>query len=297
MTMMRSVYLFLIITALHFSAAFAQEQTVLYSFSTPADKISLPDTLREISDLCLLDSVTLACIQDENGSVFFLEYPSGHIKRQLAFAGDGDYEGIACVNDLLYVLRSDGMIFEIQWRNKKTPSVKRYITGIPANDNEGLFYDEKNNRLLIACKSKKLSDPLQKNKRFIYAFDLSEKRLRQTPAFVFDFTELADYTAKKELKLPSSKQKKTTKKESPLRFAMSAVAIHPLNQDLYVLSAEDYLLLIYNQQAQLLHVQVLDPLLYKKAEGIAFTKNGDLLISNEGKGSEGNVLILPMKKD
>jgi hypothetical protein len=36
------------------------------------------------------------------------------ITQQHTFGLKGDYEGITLVNDLLYVLRSDGVLFEIK---------------------------------------------------------------------------------------------------------------------------------------------------------------------------------------
>jgi uncharacterized protein YjiK len=279
---------------------FSQRPGNIYHFSKAERTIYLPDTLREISDLCLIDSSTVACIQDENGIIFFLNLNTGTLTRQFTFSGNGDYEGIAFVRDRYYVLRSDGVIFEVVLRGKKVPMVQQHHTQIPASDNEGLFYDEAQQRLLIACKSKKTADLSQKNKRFIYAFDLQKKSLEKTPAFIFDVAEVVQFARTWEIPLIEKAPKlKTKKNEGPvIRFAMSAIAIQPLTQHLYVLSAEDYLLLIYDLKGQLLDVVPLPPHLCNKAEGIAFMKNGTLLISNEGQqGSAGTILIFPVKKD
>src|SRR5690606_11819055 len=102
----------------------------------------------------VVDSNTVACIQDENGILFLYDIVNHEIKEQFTFGPDGDYEGIARVDQTIYVLRSDGMLFEIRDFNSEAPEVDSISTGIEAKNNEGLCYDEANHRLLIASKGK-----------------------------------------------------------------------------------------------------------------------------------------------
>ncbi|HTF03241.1 MAG TPA: hypothetical protein VK826_04415, partial [Bacteroidia bacterium] len=125
-----------------------------YDFSSPEQKLILPDTLREISGLTILDSSTFACVQDENGILFLYDSKNNRVKQEIRFAADGDYEGICRVGAALYVLRSDGELFHISNYASAAPEVETFTTGIPADNNEGLCYDSLNNRLLVACKGK-----------------------------------------------------------------------------------------------------------------------------------------------
>ncbi|MGC9342766.1 MAG: hypothetical protein ACP5E3_08705, partial [Bacteroidales bacterium] len=49
------------------------------------------------------------------------------------------------------------------------------------------------------------------------------------------------------------------------------------------ISSRDKLLFVFNMNGNIEHIEILDPLLFRQAEGISFMKNGDMLISNEGK--------------
>lgn len=271
----------------------AQRETDAYSFSQPASIIYLPDTLREISDLCLIDSTSFACVQDENGIIFIYDFLKKEIVHQYMFHTNGDYEGIALTPQYYYVLRSDGLLFEKSRAKKSGKETEVYLTGIPAADNEGLCYDKVKQRLLIACKSKVFPEYGQPNKRYIYGFDLKTKKLQTAPAFVFDVEQTKTFARLKGLSLPEKpvKGKKPAVAQSLLRFAMSAIAIHPLSGHLYVVSAEDYALMVYDRAGVLIDMIFLDPKICYKTEGISFFKNGDLLLSNEAQGAKANVVL------
>ena len=74
----------------------------------------------------------------------------------------------------------------------------------------------------------------------------------------------------------------------------SAAAINPVNKDLYVVSSILKLIVIFDAKGDFKEVYKLDPVLYKQPEGIAFTPDGDLIISNES-ADEGPATLLLMK--
>ena len=65
-----------------------------YDLSKADTILTLPDKLREISGLTVIDAATFACIQDENGILFIYDLVNNRIKNQVVFNLDGDYEGI-----------------------------------------------------------------------------------------------------------------------------------------------------------------------------------------------------------
>ena len=162
------------------------QRTAGYNFKSPDAAIVLPDILHEISGITFLDSNTLVCVQDENGILFFYDMTKKEIISQKDFSGKGDYEGIARVEDTIYVLRSDGILYEIADFKSDNPIVTSFDTDIPSKDNEGLCYDKESNRLLIACKEKTGKGDLSKDNRYIFGFDLSSKKLIDEPVFTFD---------------------------------------------------------------------------------------------------------------
>ncbi|NUM31575.1 MAG: hypothetical protein HUU47_04540 [Bacteroidetes bacterium] len=278
---------------------FTNNESILgYNFGKPDKTTVLPDTLHEISGITNIDSTTFACIQDENGIIFFYDVKKNYIKRQLKFNIDGDYEGITRVGNNMYILRSDGTLFEILNFNSNNFSLNSYSTGIPANNNEGLCYDEANKRLLIACKSKVGNGHDFKDKRAIFGFDLKTKRLTSIPVFDFDLQKIKDFATKNNIKITSKKHKKKAKHktEPDIKFKPSAICIHPLSNNLYLLSATDYLLFIFDMKGNIQHIEKLNPALFNKAEGITFYENGDLLITNEGQNKKPTVLLFKYRK-
>lgn len=264
-------------------------QTLTYDLLKPEVQ-QLPDTLREISGITLISKNQMACVQDENGIVFIYDLVKQKIHKQLVFANNGDYEELAKVGKSLYVLRSDGTIFEIANFEDKKRTVTTYSTDIAASNNEGLCYDEANNRLLVGCKNKMEKGPLYKTKRFVYAFDLQTKQLLKQPAFIFNTDSIKAYITKNAIAVPTISKKKGPSTEPSLKFKISALCIHPITKQLYLLSAADYLLMVFNMDGSIEHMEVLDPLLFNKAEGITFFENGDMLISNEGQKGKPTLL-------
>jgi uncharacterized protein YjiK len=255
-----------------------------YNFISPDESVILPDVLHEISGLTYIDSTIFACIQDEKGILFFYDLAKNEINHEIKFFSKGDYEGIARVKDTIYVLRSDGTLFEISDFKSDSVIVTPYPTNVPSKDNEGLCYDSENNRLLIACKEHTGKGDLSKDERYIFGFDLISKRLVEEPAFSFDIHLLKEYAKNHNIDLPLKKNKKGSSAEPVLRFRPSAIGINPVTDKIYLLSAEDYLLFIFDRNGNIDQMVRLNADLFNQSEGITFFNNGDMLISNEGKG-------------
>ena len=266
-----------------------------YDLNSPVQTLILPDTLREISGLTDIDHNTFACIQDENGIIFIYDFFKNKIQRQLPFHIDGDYEGITRIGNTMYILRSDGIIFEVSDFEEKIFSIFSYDTGIPANNNEGLCYDPKNDRLLIAAKGKIGKGPEFKDMRVIYSFDLKTKKLSNEPAFEFDLQLIKKFASDKKLDLPFRSKKKGSINEPVIKFMTSAIAIHPVSNKLYLLSAADHLFFIFDTDGNLEHMEPLNPSIFNKAEGITFLDNHDMLITNEAQNKRPTLLRFSYK--
>lgn len=261
-----------------------------YDFSKPTLNDELPPILHEISGLAIIDSSSVACVQDEDGILFIYNIKKHKITKQHAFGLKGDYEGITLVDDILYVLRSDGVLFEIKDHQTKKLKVKTYSTRVPAINNEGLCYDAINNRLLIGAKGKINKDPTNKDIRLIYAFDLKTKTLNQSPAFNFNITDI-NLTAKMQgIHFPKKQNKKGKSIEHGFKFNTSEISIHPITHQLFVLSATEHVLFVFNKNGALEYIEQLNPLVFNKSEGLDFFQNGDLIISNEGQAHKPTLL-------
>ena len=257
--------------------------TIGYNLTTPDKVYILPQILTEISGVTEVDATSVACIQDEHETVYIYNTDKSQIVRQIFTGRSGDYEGIARVNKTIYVLRSDGLLTEIAGFDSDKFKRTTYPTNIPWKENEGLCYDSKNNRLLIAPKETPGKDSGHKDFRLIYAFNLSTKKPVTEPVFRLDLNSINKFALDKKIKVPM-KEKKDKKKEEPdIKFQVSAIGIHPLTGRLFVLSGPEGLLFVFDMKGHIVFMERLSGDLFKQPEGITFMKNGDMFISNEGK--------------
>jgi hypothetical protein len=265
-------------------------QAMGYDFSRPGQTLVLPSILYEISGLAYLEGNSCACVQDEKGILFIYDLAKNEIKEEVAFAPDGDYEDITSIGEDFYVLRSDGTLYEISGYYSRDLKVTSYPTGIPAEENEGLCFDPDNNRLLIACKGKSVMDEGKNDLRLIFDFNLQTKTLSSKPVMSFNLESIRNFARINEIELPGKIKKNGEISKSILKFKTSAIALHPLTKKLYLLSAVDFMLFVFDMTGNIEAMIKLDPSLFNKAEGIAFSDKGDLFISNEGDGKDPTIL-------
>jgi len=262
-----------------------------YQVNMPDKTLTMSPELTEISGVSVFDANTLVAVQDENGIIFYLNKNTGKIERQVKFWEDGDYEDLQAVGKTIYVVKSTGTIYEVPEDGK---NVQKYNFGLSSkNDVEGLAYDATNRRLLLACKNKAGIEHA-KDERGIYAFDLNKKTLSDAPVYTITSKEVQDYLNT----LPSteSKEKLSESFESEIRFAPSAIAVHPRTSELYLLSAAGKVLLVLNADGKVAHLEKLKKKIHLQPEGICFDPDGTMYLSNEGKdGAPGKIYVFKMK--
>lgn len=263
-----------------------------YNFEQPDKIISLPDSLREISGIAFINDSTVVCVQDENGILFVYDIQHNRIKERHPFHADGDYEGITTAYNYIYILRSDGKLFEISDFNSKKISTKSYTTNVPASNNEGLCFNYGENELLIGCKNKVTNSDVEKDVRQIYAFDLSEHKLDKNAKFEMRVEDAMTFADKKNLDMSGVGANKKGKNKNTFKFNISAIAIHPISGNLYILNAADHALFVVNDKSKIIAIQLLDPVLFNKPEGLTFKPNGDMFITNEGQEGQANIVSL-----
>jgi len=179
-----------------------------YNLSTPDRVYILPKKLKEISGITEIDSARIACIQDEREIVFIYDLNSGQVISRIDYGYKGDYEGIARVGSAFYILRSDGEITKIEnFENDKFVR-STFSSGIPWKDNEGICYDPKTNNLLITSKEIPRKGSGNRDKRFIYGFDLTSKRPVPEPVFTIDLSVIDSFALANTIKVPTKDKKK-----------------------------------------------------------------------------------------
>ena len=244
---------------------------------TVAKKWDMPKQLLEISGLSYIDEQRFACVQDELGTIFIYNIASSSVEKEIPFGGVGDYEGLAVVGENVWVLRADGKLFEVSNINAAKPAVKEYTTHLTIKqDSEGLCYDKKNNRLLIAIKGAEIATEDYKG---IYAFDLASKKMDQQPVFKIDLlNEVFESNG-------SGKKKKGS-------INPSGISIHPINGEMYITDGRNSKLLITDATGVIKKLYQLNAKEFSQPEGITFNAAGDLFIANEGANQPGNIVLV-----
>ncbi|MBW7937160.1 MAG: hypothetical protein H3C71_08515 [Flavobacteriales bacterium] len=257
-----------------------------YQLNNPHQSYTLPEELLEISGIVALNTEHIACVQDEWGVVFIYNLSKQSVTATHRFDSIGDFEGIAYDGSTLFVLRSDGRI--TIWRqfdlNHPSSDITHHTVPLQTVNNEGLCYDFVSKQLFIGSKSRTISSE-KKEERLIYALDPNTLPLKAKITFRLSAATIGKAASVLGIEdiYPYS--------DKPFRFRTSAIGIHPISKDIYLLSASDHLLAVLDRNGVLRYAEKLDPLRFPQAEGITFLPDGRMLISNEGKNG-GNPTIL-----
>jgi uncharacterized protein YjiK len=241
----------------------------------------LPAALNEVSGISWVKDSTIAAVQDEDGIIFHYNLHDMKITDTINFAEKGDYEGLAIKDSTAYIMRSDGLLYEVlNYTSKTEQSVKTYQTLFETKHNvESLAYDEDNNRLLIIAKDR---DPKSKRNKGVYAFSLDSKIMAKNPIVTID--------------LKDESFSEFSKKKVQKTFRPSDIAIHPISKDFYVIEGVNPKLIILSPQGKVKKIQLLNPDDFQQPEGITFNKEGVLYISNEFHATDANILHVMLEE-
>lgn len=177
------------------------------------------------------------------------------------------------VDSLFYVILSDGTIYQVL----ESGEVEIFKNNLSQeNDVEGLCYDYKNNQLLLALKGRSHNSP--KSCREIYAFDLKSKQLSKKAVYTIcskDFEALGN---------------------KKIKFRPSCLAIHPVSGQVYIISAAASAILRMKPDGTIIDLANLNTNIFNQPEGITFSPDGTMYISNEGKFGTANIIKLSLKE-
>jgi len=271
-----------------------------YQLGKPDRSWELPGKLKEISGLSFIDEFKVACVQDEKGNIYIFNLQSGVIEQKIDFEDDGDYEGIEVVGQDAWVLKSNGTLFEVSnFLKDETPVVKKYATELTGkNDAEGLGFDSFTSNILIACKGHPFVDK-KKGKEFkaIYNFNLIQKKLDLKPFFLIIMDTVKYYKNYNTMtQLGVELMAFIDDSKGDVSFQPSGIAVHPFSRNIYIIASIGNLLVVFSREANMLAMIKLRSKYFPQPEGICFSPDGSLYISNEGKDDDANILKFERKK-
>ena len=249
---------------------FADSSGILQRFPLTADSMTqwrLPDRLNELSGLALTRDGRLLTVTDESAIVYELDFQSGRLVKAFAFGNPvvkGDFEGIAVVDDLVYLVTSAGRIYlAAEGADGQRVTFDNYDTELGNRcEIEGLTRSENNSRLYILCKNVRKNSQIKN--LMIFAWSVEDREL------------LVDES----LSLPQSAIQKKLRVD---RLSPSGLTIDRNSGNFVVIAARQRALIEISRDGRLVDARNLTlTTRHRQAEGIELTTNGKLLIADEG---------------
>lgn len=242
-----------------------------------ATQVNLSKKLKEISGIAFSPDGRLFGHDDERAVIYQINPRNGKIIKSFYFGllvKKGDFEDIEIVGEDFYMVTSSGIIYKFkEGADGQRVDFEAFDSGLKKHNNvEGLCYDPATNTLLLALKGGPGPD-LDNDYKAVYSYYLASAKRESKPRFVMD-------------------KKKIKKLSDENDFEPSGIARNPLTGDFYVIAASGNLMVQINPAGEIQSVQKLSRKLHNQPEGITFSKDGTLYISDEGK-KQGTLTIYP----
>lgn len=251
-------------------AALAQHAGVLQRFTLEADSMDqwrLPDRLNEISGLALTPDGRLLAVDDEVAIIYELDYDEGRIVKAFALGKPvvrGDFEGIAVVDDLVYLTTSAGRVyFAMEGADGQRVSFDNYDTEIGQDcEIEGLTQSSDNTRLYFLCKNVRKKSAIKG--LMLFAWDVERRELIADESVVLPVQQIL-----KQLRID--------------RLNPTGITIERQSGNRIIVASRQRALIELTEDGELVSARNM-PLSgrHRQAEGIELTSDGRLLIADEG---------------
>ncbi len=250
-----------------------------YDLSSPV-RYRVRESMQEISGIVMYpDEHRIIAVNDEEGRIYEIDVNATKAYPSWKFAKNGDYEDICHTDSGWFVLKSSGGLFQVRALDKDSVKAVHYKFNTEQDvEFESVYFDKNRHSVIMICKN--CEDDKKVGLTSAYQFSLDSMAFDYKPIFQFSAKEIAALAG------------------NDMRFFKpSAAAIHPLEKRLYMVASVNQLLVIADLDGHVQETHNLRHRLFRQPEGISFTANGDMYISNEG-GYDGvaNILKFTYKK-
>lgn len=235
----------------------------------------LPREVSEASGLATTGDGRLLCHDDERGVVYQINPNDGAIVKRFSLGTlgiRGDFEGIAVHREIVYLVSSNGNVYEFrEGKDKQRVRYNVYRTFLNSgNDVEGLEYDPDNDCLLLLCKA----DPGKHHRghKAAYAFNLKTHMLEEHPRLLIRLKDVEKRAAK-----PG--------------FNPSGIALHPRGGTFFVISSDGESIIEISRSGEILNQKHLPRKTNSHPEGIAFLPDMTMVLCNDGQGGRGSLTL------
>jgi len=247
-------------------------QTTGYDFKNPIGKWSLSDSLGEISGIGLLKNNNILAIEDLHPVLYEIRLTdtAGIITKKTEFRKTDeekfDFEDLAMIGDTVYALWSHGAVFKIINKKAGVKSERTKTWLKKDNNTEGLAYDPVTGNLLIACKEESGIEDAKKSDRAVFEFDTKGDSIEEKPFMLITKKEFENVAGEK------------------IDFYPSAIGVHPVTHDIYIISTKDTKCIAqFSRDGKLKAFDYFDKDILPQPEGICFDASGDIYISTEAR--------------
>jgi uncharacterized protein YjiK len=232
---------------------------------------SLPGELYEVSGLAVVDDDRILVHDDESAIVFEYRISTGQVVPVLQLDQPPlkiDLEGIAILDDDVYLVESTGQIYRIAEGMYRTGVIEDYEVFDPGLEDiceiEGLEKDLTETALVMVCKRM-----FEKRAKFISLYRVEPGTWRAEKLFDLGFKELESFSSK---------------------------GIHPSGISIQfgsyiILSGRERLILQVSAAGEVITGQKLKKKYHRQAEGLGFLPDNRLVIADEGKSGRGRITI------
>jgi uncharacterized protein YjiK len=230
----------------------------------PVARWLLPAELAEISGLALTPDGRLFAQEDESAQISEIDYRRGTITKQF-FVGKkvlrGDFEALAYAEDRFFLLSSNGKLYE--FREGEAEERVDYIehdTHLGKEcEFEGVAYDSTANALILSCKN--VRNKQSKDLLVFYRYSLADSGGAETSEFTVPCSEVIGANDWKKLQ-PSD------------------ITIDPFSGNYVLVAGPEKAIFALTPAGEVVFSRPLGGR-HPQAEGIAITRDGILIISDE----------------
>jgi uncharacterized protein YjiK len=264
-----------------------------YDMTYPYAYFELDDLLKNISGLSPtgMSAKSIVCVQKEDGKAYLVDKKTGKINSSVFFTTEGQFEGVEMVGDTMFAIKDNGQLYKIWNLNSTSKMVRQVKLNLPRTEMmEGLGYDLQNNRLLMTAKGQKEGDFSKK----IYSLDVKTNQSNPIPAYEITLAQFKEFLADKKadrayMKLHEDYVAKANPKN--FDFIPASIAINPIDNNIYVLSSFNSVVMVMNPQGKIVDIQKLKKDMNNAPNGLCFDEEGTMYISNEAKDGKPAKLV------
>jgi uncharacterized protein YjiK len=251
-----------------------------YFARPPAQHFYLPQGLTEVSGLAVASANSVFAHDDNYGIVYEIDLGTGRVLRAFALGKPtvkGDFEDIAVRAGTVYLLESDGRLFEATiGEHRQRVRYNVYDTGVGTHcETEGLANGPKDGEFLILCK-KPHRDKL-KDRLVIYLWSITDRAPVSSPWLNVPLDGLVE----------------------PLDQANFHPSAFYWQRELgrfLIVSAKGHSAIEIDEHGKLIDRVKLDKVEHPQPEGLVLMPDGRLVISDEGSRGHGKIAIYALPR-